>query len=572
MNSISKRLQWLVAVFVLLSPVVVQAAAEPWPSAGFKYYARQTTLVRVLSDFSQTFGIGLACNADVDGKVTGDFSARTPTEFLNSLGSSHGFNWYYRAGVLYVSPANDWATQVLHVGMAASDVSALKSELTRLGLFEPRFGWAEFPARGIVVVSGPQTYVARITEVLDKLGTGPSDGRQLRVFHLQNARAEDYTFSYQDRSIVTPGVATLLRNLAAGSIAQQAENPSTGPLSVAPAIVQPVQALPALEGDVGLARMSRLTPMSYTAPVAPVAPTAPAAPAARGNVAVNAGINALSPVIVADPRLNSVVVYDAPEKMPIYEALIRELDAGRPQIQIEAMIVDIATDKIDTLGVAWRVGAGSVSAGFGGGSGAEGQGNLISVNTDAFFARVRALVTEGNARVLGRPSVLTLDNLSAVLSLSETLYVRVSGLGENRKGDSYGALVPITTGTLLRVIPRMVDESGHRNVSLAVEIQDGQILRESEDNGNGGLPTVKESSINTQAVVRENDSLVIGGYFTESDMTVERRVPGLGRVPVLGALFRDRTGEHKRSARLFLIRPSIVPASATLAAAATSGE
>ncbi|MEJ0035286.1 MAG: type III secretion system outer membrane ring subunit SctC [Gammaproteobacteria bacterium] len=569
MNSISKRLQWLVAILVLLSPVVVQAAAEPWPSAGFKYYARQTTLVHVLSDFSQTFGIGLACNADVDGKVTGDFSARTPTEFLNSLASSHGFNWYYQAGILYVSPARDWATQVLHVGMAASDVSALKSELTRLGQFEPRFGWAEFPARGIVVVSGPQTYVARITEVLDKLGTGPSDGRQLRVFHLQNARAEDYTFSYQDRNIVTPGVATLLRNLAAGSIAQQAENPSSGPLSVAPAIVQPVQALPALEGDVGLARMSRLTPMSYTAPVAPVAP---AAPAARGNVAVNAGINALSPVIVADPRLNSVVVYDAPEKMPIYEALIRELDAGRPQIQIEAMIVDIATDKIDTLGVAWRVGAGSVSAGFGGGSGAEGQGNLISVNTDAFFARVRALVTEGNARVLGRPSVLTLDNLSAVLSLSETLYVRVSGLGENRKGDSYGALVPITTGTLLRVIPRMVDESGHRNVSLAVEIQDGQILRESEDNGNGGLPTVKESSINTQAVVRENDSLVIGGYFTESDMTVERRVPGLGRVPVLGALFRDRTGEHKRSARLFLIRPSIVPASATLAAAATSAE
>ncbi|WP_129778584.1 type III secretion system outer membrane ring subunit SctC [Peristeroidobacter soli] len=548
MMSYLRKFRWIGCAVLLVWSTSICFAAEPWPAAQFKYYARQSSLVRVLSDFASTFGIGLALDPEVEGKVTGDFSARTPTEFLNSLASSYGFNWYWQAGVLYVSPARDWVTEVLHVGMTASDVSALKAQLSGLSVFESRFGWAEFPERGIVIVSGPASYVGKISSVVGSLGTGPSDGRQLRVFRLQNARADDYTFEYQGQRVVTPGVATLLRNLAAGSMASQYENPSTGPLSVAPSVIEPVQAIPPLTGE-GAAGTPPLPSGGQ--------------PVSGGKVAVTAGLNALSPVIESDPRLNSVVVYDAPEKMPIYEALIRELDAGRPQIQIEAMIVDVATDKIDTLGVAWRAGGGSVSGGFGGGG--NGEGTILSVNTDGFFARVRALVTEGNARILGRPSVLTLDNLSAVLSLSETLYTRVSGLREDRKGGSYGALVPITTGTLLKVIPRLVDENGRRDIALAVEIQDGQIQRDSKDSEET-LPSVRQSAINTQAVVRENDCLLIGGYFMESDNLVERRVPGLSRVPLLGALFRDKSGEHKRSARLFVIRPMVVPSSSTLSA------
>lgn len=571
MNSFVRRLCWLCCALILIGSASVGMAAEPWPVAPFKYYARESSLVRVLSDFSTTFGLAIVLDPEVQGKVTGDFSARNPTEFLNSLASSYGFNWYCQAGVLHISPAREWATEVLHVGMTASDVSALKAQLTGLGIFEPRFGWAEFPGRGIVIVSGPDSYVSHISSVVGKLGTGPSDGRQLRVFKLQNARAEDYTFSYQGQQVVTPGVATLLRSLAAGSMAQQSQNPSSGPLSVAPSALDPLQAIPSMNGEGGSASpTSLLAPKATAVSLIPDSPPSSGTPPAPrgGKVAVAAaGLNALSPVIEPDPRLNSVIVYDAPEKMPIYDALIRELDAGRPQIQIEAMIVDVATDKMDTLGVNWRAGGGSVSGGFSGG-GNNGQGTILSINTDGFFARVRALVTEGNARILGRPSVLTLDNLSAVLSLSETQYARVNSSGNDRRGGgSYGSLVPITTGTLLKVIPRMVDDNGRRDVAMAVEIQDGQIQRDADDREDT-LPTVRQSAINTQAVIGENDCLLIGGYFMESDTRVVHRVPGLSRIPVLGALFREKTGEYKRSARLFVIRPTIVPATGAASAAA----
>src|SRR6202034_4291431 len=102
-----------------------------------------------------------------------------------------------------------------------------------------------------------------------------------------------------------------------------------------------------------------------------------------------------------------------------------------------------------------------------------------------------------------------------------------------------------TTGTMLKVIPRLVEENSRRDVSLAVDIQDGQIRRDPRQEP-GALPTVMESQINTQTVIHEDDCLLIGGYFMDNSSEEEQRVPGLSRIPVLGALFRDKhTDQHR---------------------------
>jgi len=564
MTPSSHRFRSLLVVLALAWSELVCAAAGPWPEAPFRYFARQASLTRVMSDFSRTFGIALNLSVDVQGDVSGDLYARTPTEFLDSLAKRYGFNWYYQEGVLYVTPARAWTTQVLHVGMTAADVSALRVQLMGLGVYEPRFGWAEFPGRGIVIVSGPDSYVEKISSIVGSLGTGPSDGRQLRVFSLRYARAEDYTFRYQDQQVTTPGVATLLRNLAAGTMFDQGRNPGSGSLSVAPpTIVPPLPSVPAIPAEGGGDESAVpwgldgvMTPVVNLAAGSPRAVAAGAAAGSGATISVREGTGALSPVIESDPRQNAVIIYDAPEKMPIYEALIRQLDAFQPQIQIEAMILDIDTEAVDTLGVAWQAGGGSARIGFG--DSTAGQATILSVDTGAFFARVNALATKGRARVLGRPTVLTLDNLVAVMSLSETIYARVGGLRGDRGGAvGYGALVPISTGTLLRVIPRLVDEGDQRSVALIVEIQDGQFKDGRQSRGDW-LPTVTQSGINTQALIGENDCLLIGGYFMERDHDEENRVPGLSGVPLVGGLFRDKRTQHSRSERLFLIRPRVV--------------
>ncbi len=302
-----------------------------------------------------------------------------------------------------------------------------------------------------------------------------------------------------------------------------------GSLSVAPpSIIPPLSAISADAAPDGAANgASAANGKSARSVAAPAVGTA--------EVLVREGAGALTAVIESDPRQNAVIIYDAPEKMPIYEGLIRQLDAFQPQIQIEAMILDIDIDAVDLLGVAWQAGGGAARFGFG--DTTTSQATILSVDTGSFFARVNALATKGRARVLGRPTVLTLDNLVAVMSLSETIYARVGELRGDRGGTN-SALVPISTGTLLRVIPRLVDHGDRRSVSLIVEIQDGQ-FKDREGRGDS-LPIVSESVVNTQAMIGESDSLLIGGYFMESDSTEESGVPGLNKVPLLGGLFRDQ--------------------------------
>ena len=89
---------------------------------------------------------------------------------------------------------------------------------------------------------------------------------------------------------------------------------------------------------------------------------------------------------------------------------------------------------------------------------------------------------------------------------------------------------------------------------MAVDIEDGGILDRTIDQ----IPGVRSSSLSTQAVVRQDESLLIGGYNTEHRIASRDQVPLLGDVPLVGLLFSSRSTDVQRRERLFLIRPKII--------------
>lgn len=504
-----------------------QAAPAPWPNAPFQYFAQQTPLSKVLADFTQAFGLRLELSPQVQGKVQGNYRASSPGEFLDTLGASYGLQWYYRDGMLYVSSATEAVSR--SVRASRRELGTLKEQLTSLGVLEARFGWGEFPERGVILLSGPPAYVRQVVATITELNADasiPGGGREeLRIFTLKHARAEDRTFKYRDQQVITPGIASILRGLMNGS----ATRGGTAALSV-----------PGRRSD--NRDDSR----------------AEAKPAPRDEERSHGAEGAA--VIEADQRLNAIIVRDSAERMQAYEALIRQLDVPTPLIEIEAMIVDVNSEQAEQLGVNWSTRIGQASMGFGNpsatpsGSGvtlARGnninQANLLANGTNFFLAQIDAMARDGQARVLARPSVLTSDNLVAVLDLSQTLYLSVVG---ERVAD----LVPVATGTLLKVTPRVITEGGRRMVQLSVDIEDGS----AQPAKNGAPPTVLQSTISTQALVRENDSLLIGGYARESDSNSRDSVPLLGQLPLVGNLFRNTQQAKQRSNRMFLIRPRIL--------------
>lgn len=239
--------------------------------------------------------------------------------------------------------------------------------------------------------------------------------------------------------------------------------------------------------------------------------------------------------------------------MANYEQLIAQLDVPSALIEIEAMIIDVNTDKAREMGINWSLRSGGSSASFSGSeiaigavSGAAGGATLPSGAGDQLFAQIRMLEKSGDARIQSRPSVLTTDNVGALLDLSETFYIRV-------QGERVASVSPITSGTTLKVTPRLL-KGEIPSIQLTVDIEDGRI----QDRQIDSLPTVRRSTVSTQAVVRQSETLMIAGYSSDEAIEVEQKVPLLGDLPGLGVLFSTKARSVQKRERVFLIRPKLV--------------
>ena len=299
--------------------------------------------------------------------------------------------------------------------------------------------------------------------------------------------------------------------------------------------------------------------------------TSQASPAVPQNGKDQSGTTA-GPSIIADPRVNAVVVTDAEYRMSYYAKVIADLDKPVELVEIHAAIVDIDSDFSRDFGVNWS-GTGAYGKHWTGGGSAGGTSTsgifpsagassagglsystLYSYGSDYFLARVTALEEDGQARVLGKPSVLTMDNVQASLENTSSYYVPVSG---NESSD----LFKIDSGTVLKVTPHIIPGLPGQadSIKLMVSVQDdrddGSSLFSVDPNN---LSPIKQTKINTQAIVGEGQSLLIGGHYYEIQSDAETGIPGLKNIPILGGLFGSTGKKHQRMERLILITPRIV--------------
>jgi len=121
-------------------------------------------------------------------------------------------------------------------------------------------------------------------------------------------------------------------------------------------------------------------------------------------------------------------------------------------------------------------------------------------------------------------------------------------------GDQEVDLFDVSAGVVLRVTPHIVEDDEKTRIKLAVDIEDGGFSDTSVD----GIPVVRKSTINTQAVINKDESLLIGGYYYEVDSKSVRMVPCLGGIPALGYLFKQEEATKTRTKRVFLITPKII--------------
>lgn len=583
LGALFRRVAFAFSLLLLAVRPAWPAVAAPWPEAPYTYFANNVRLPALLQEFAASFSLAVKLAPGLDESVNGRFSASSPGEFLTRLGAMYGFSWYVQSGLLHIDRIADHQMRALPLPVG---IGAVRQVLTELGVVEPRFGWSELPSQGLVMVSGPPDYLARVEGALRQMPT-VNTAQQVSVFRLRYASAEDRVIQQGQRTLAQPGLARVLRELMQGQGALNGTLQESG--AAGPASIAPLPALPTLPrsptagpaetepgsgagagtnsgpGASGPSAGARGTEGQGGSVAAAAAAKAGGAawPVAAGNGGPSASLQVGGdprvrvPSIQTDPRLNALIIQDAPERMPLYERLIAQLDVPTPLIEIEALIIDVNSERIRELGVNWAISGDNFSLGFGPTSGQPGQGTfglglsgsastLSAAAGTRLLAQVRVLETQGDARIQSRPSVLTLDNLGALLDLSETFYVRVMG-------ERFASVSPVTAGTSLRVTPRLIDGEP-ASIQMAIDIEDGQIQDRQIDT----LPTVRRSTVSTQAIVRHSESLLIAGYSTDQAINAVQKVPMLGDLPVVGALFSTRSVTAQKRERLFLIRPKLV--------------
>ncbi len=257
---------------------------------------------------------------------------------------------------------------------------------------------------------------------------------------------------------------------------------------------------------------------------------------ARGDT--SASSSQTLPVIEADPRTNSVLIRDVPQRLAQYQSLIDTLDVRPRLIEIEAHIISIEDSALEQLGVDWRAQNSHIDIQTGNGTTRQngydanidppvgtqplwdgGGGAFTAVLGNAgryLLARVNALHKTNLAKIDASPKVATLNNVEAVMDQKARFFVRVAGYAS---ADMYS----VSSGVSLRVLPLVVEENGRTDIKLNVHIEDGEITSQRVD----AIPVITTSTINTESFVRQGESLLIAGYRADTSTNGETSVPVL---------------------------------------------
>ena len=525
-------------------------AAEPdWPERSVTLHAQEQSLDDFLRQLLQAAGMRALPSDGVQGRISGRF-ADSPQRIFEDVVEAYDLLPYYDGAVMHVAAGAELQSRSLRVRPA--DVDRFERALNRSKLAD-RYQTVQLSrADGLIKLRGAPEFIDAAQALIEarpaaasgaKSRSAPVDAMVFRTFALKYASAADQTYFQNGQELRIPGVVSLLRSMVGGGGPLQASM-SSGP-------AERGRNVPSVRGR-GLRRFDRDEAQDE-------------APAQSSYEAAPGGAR-----IEADPNLNTVLVRDTAQSMAMYQELIAQLDREPQLIEIQVTIVDVNRSKLQELGVDWRYDDRNNSISAGGGAPVPRNGGLLldTVLGDAgrFLARVDALAQSGAAQVVSRPQVLTLSNLEAVLATDQSFFVRVAGREEVDLFD-------VSVGTSLRVVPTVAGEANNPQIRLRVAIEDGSL---SPDAVVDDIPVVERSTLNTQAVIYDGQSLLLGGLVRDSTGKNTTKVPLLGDIPGVGRLFKRTSDVSASQERLFLIQPRIIaskrpataaPASAPLASA-----
>ncbi|QEH80665.1 type II secretion system protein GspD [Sphingomonas sp. C8-2] len=276
------------------------------------------------------------------------------------------------------------------------------------------------------------------------------------------------------------------------------------------------------------------------------------------------------------PELNAIVLRGTPAAIAEVEPLIAQLDVRRPQVLIEAAIVEIAGDQAEQLAVQLGIGAAAINRASGGatsftspglplqsiltaiGSPAAGavlpNGGSANIRVgDNFSILLQAIGQSTRSNLLSTPSLTTLDNEPAEIVVGQNVPFRTGSFSTD--GNTINPFTTIErqdVGLTLRVVPRI-----HQGNVVRLEVAQEVSSLTSAVTGAADLITNRRS-IQTSVLADDGQTIVLGGLISDDRTQTRSQVPILGDIPIAGELFKSRRESHVKRTLFVFLKPTIL--------------
>lgn len=292
------------------------------------------------------------------------------------------------------------------------------------------------------------------------------------------------------------------------------------------------------------------------------------------------------PQTETDPINELLLFFDAaaPEKAGRVRRIIQEqIDLPARKIMIEAMVLEISSQALDQLGVEWDFNSGGegisdnnfIQDKLDGTNDslvlgkiaypAAGSAQLDATITNVFRefnVRLQALVEDGSAQVLSRPSVLTLDNRMAFINVSERIPI-----ANTKFVKDYVSAVDfrdVVAGIQLAVRPRINRDGTEVSLQINAAVSARVPGKDEKVLGKDSIvlataPTLSIREVKTYARIANDTPFIVGGLIAKDSEQTIRKVPLLGDIPFLGALFRSKNETGQKREVIIVITPSVLP-------------
>ena len=286
--------------------------------------------------------------------------------------------------------------------------------------------------------------------------------------------------------------------------------------------------------------------------------------------------------VTADPTTNSLVISAAPQDFAILKKVIDQLDIPRRQVYVEAIILEVSVDRVRELGIELQGGFSIAGQGIGLGRVSFGAldaalANPASISGPLFaaasnqtielsdgttiparIALLRAAQASQDINVLSAPTILTTDNVEAEIIVGENVPFIASQATKGSQPDNLFTTVQREDVSItLRITPQ-ISEGDHVRLEIYEEVS--AIVPTSPDVGspNEVGPTTSARIARTTVVVKDGQTVVVGGLISDDRISRRDSVPFLSDIPILGHLFRSDQKSTRKVNLLIFLTPHIV--------------